>query len=314
MKKFDRVIATLLVLQTKHVTKGSELAEKFGVSLRTVYRDIRSLENAGIPVYGEAGVGYSLVEGYKLPPVSFEENEAIALLMGEKFLGNLVDKNTQKAYNSAIDKVKVVVRSIEKDSMQRIQEAVSFTVPGEFSEHDSHPFLQEIIRGIAARKLVKIQYEKPKDKMAEMRILEPIGCYYRFNSWYLIAFCQLRQAYRTFRSDRIQSVEILADTFEDKHPSLNQYLEKEMENQDAIMIVVDFDEDVALFTKSAKYSFGLVNEEKIDQKVRMTFITTSFYGISHWLLGYIDAVQVVDPPELLDYMKRLVNDLNKHYL
>jgi predicted DNA-binding transcriptional regulator YafY len=95
MNKFDRVISTLILLQTKKIIKASNISERFGISLRTVYRDISTLKNAGIPIIGDPGIGYSIMDGYRLPPIMFNEGEALALLTAEKFIGKITDKTTQ---------------------------------------------------------------------------------------------------------------------------------------------------------------------------------------------------------------------------
>src|SRR5699024_8506905 len=92
-KRFDRIVAILIQLQSKKVIKAQELADRFQVSLRTIYRDIRSLETAGVPLYGEAGTGYSLMEGYRLPPVMFTREEAGSFVAAEKLMQHFTDKN-----------------------------------------------------------------------------------------------------------------------------------------------------------------------------------------------------------------------------
>ncbi len=88
-KKFDRVVAILTQLQSKRIVKAQELADRFGVSLRTIYRDIKTLESSGVPISSEAGVGYSIMEGYKLPPVMFTREEAVSFVAAEKLMNIL---------------------------------------------------------------------------------------------------------------------------------------------------------------------------------------------------------------------------------
>eukprot|EP01136_Pigoraptor_vietnamica_P039838 Opistho-1_new@11073 len=101
-KRFDRVIAILIQLQSKKVVKAQELAERFEVSLRTIYRDIRTLEASGVPIYGEAGIGYSLVDGYRLPPVMFTREEASSFIAAEKLMEKFIDKELGQHYQSAM--------------------------------------------------------------------------------------------------------------------------------------------------------------------------------------------------------------------
>ena len=92
MNRFDRITAILIQLQSKKVVRAQDLADRFDISLRTVYRDIRTLEEAGVPLYGEAGVGYSIVDGYRLPPVMFTQEEAMAFITAEKLMEKFTDQ------------------------------------------------------------------------------------------------------------------------------------------------------------------------------------------------------------------------------
>ena len=114
MNRIDRVSAILIHLQSRRVIRASEIAERFNISLRTVYRDIKTLEEAGIPIMGEAGIGYSIMDGYKLPPIMFTREEAISFLTAEKFIENLTDASTANNYKSALYKIKAILKTTEK--------------------------------------------------------------------------------------------------------------------------------------------------------------------------------------------------------
>src|SRR5690606_34165952 len=105
-KRFNRVVAIYFRLQAKPLVKAQDLAERFGVSQRTIYRDIKSLEQAGIPIYGEAGTGYALVDGYKLSPTRFSQEEIMTLAAAEKLMQKFVDPDLSKHFSSAINKIK----------------------------------------------------------------------------------------------------------------------------------------------------------------------------------------------------------------
>src|SRR5438045_9796978 len=124
MKRIDRVTAVLIQLQSKKVVKAQDIAERFNISLRTVYRDINTLQEAGVPIIGEAGVGYSIMDGYRLPPVMFTKEEATAFLMAEKILDKYTDNYNAGIYRSALYKIKAVLRSAEKDFISAIDENI----------------------------------------------------------------------------------------------------------------------------------------------------------------------------------------------
>ena len=115
MNRIDRLTAIVTQLQSKRLTKAGEIAKRFSISLRTVYRDMRALDEAGIPIIGEAGQGYSLVEGYRLPPVMFTQEEAQSFLVAEKIFEKVTDKGSSEHFHSAMLKIKAVLKTTEKD-------------------------------------------------------------------------------------------------------------------------------------------------------------------------------------------------------
>src|SRR4051794_36196238 len=110
MNRIDRLAAIVIQLQSKRLVKAQDIADKFSISLRTVYRDINALEEAGVPIIGEAGIGYRLMEGYKLPPVMFDRNETSALLTAAKLMQSMSDEDSSRHYIAALDKIKAVLR------------------------------------------------------------------------------------------------------------------------------------------------------------------------------------------------------------
>src|SRR5690606_20206602 len=123
-KRFDRVVAILIQLQSKSIIKAQELAERFEVSLRTIYRDIKTLEASGVPIYGEAGIGYSLMEGYRLPPIMFTQEEAASFVAAEKLMQKFTDEKIQESFASAMYKLKAVLRRNDKDWVSSIESQV----------------------------------------------------------------------------------------------------------------------------------------------------------------------------------------------
>jgi predicted DNA-binding transcriptional regulator YafY len=120
-KRFDRIVAILIQLQSKRIVKAQELAQRFEVSLRTIYRDIRTLETSGVPIYSEAGIGYSLLNGYRLPPVMFTREEATSFIAAEKLMQKFTDPELGKHYAAATFKLKAVLQGVDKDWVSSIE-------------------------------------------------------------------------------------------------------------------------------------------------------------------------------------------------
>jgi len=132
LKKLNRIVAILthlqssrVVKQSSRVVKAQELADRFDVSLRTIYRDIRTLEDSGVPVVGEAGTGYTIMEGYRLPPVMFTREEAGSFITAEKLMKKLTDENLGNHYESAMFKIKSVMRAADKDWLDNLEQRLA---------------------------------------------------------------------------------------------------------------------------------------------------------------------------------------------
>lgn len=313
MNKFDRVFSILVLLQTRPIIKATALAERFDISLRTVYRDIRTLKNAGIPIIGDPGIGYSIMEGYRLPPIMFSEGEAAALLTAEKFIGRLTDKETQAYYSNAMVKIKAILRSSEKQALAVLDDSIAIS---DSSGKENKSYLQDLFRGIAAKQLLEIHYQKA-DGTHSQRKLEPIGCYHLRNTWYLVAFCHLKSDYRTFKVNRISDLRILDQHFEREHLSLQAYIDQQdrswkADNQfEAIEVV--FQPAYVKFAESRKYYFGFTEQTIESAGIRMKFLNPSLEVMARWLLQFGDQATVLAPQALKDRLKTLATELYQHY-
>ncbi|MFK8058215.1 MAG: helix-turn-helix transcriptional regulator [Saprospiraceae bacterium] len=313
MNKFDRVISTLVLLQTRRVLKASTISERFDVSLRTVYRDIATLKNAGIPISGDPGIGYSIMEGYRLPPIMFNEGEAAAMLTAEKFIGKVTDKATQVHYSNALTKIKAILRSTEKQSLAVLDDSIAFSAD---SALINTTYLQELFKSIGSKYVVAMQYQKA-DGTNSTRKVEPIGCYHQSSNWYLIAFCQSRKDYRTFKVDRIAELQLLDQHFDTKHIGLQDYIDRQdeswKEQQQFHLMEVSFNQTHVEFAEKRKYYFGFVEETEKEGVVHMKFLNSSIELMARWLLQFGDQATVTSPPALKIRIKDIANQLVTHY-
>ena len=228
-KRISRLTAILTQLQTKKILTSTSLAEKFDVSVRTIYRDIRALEHAGVPIITEDGKGYSLMDGYRIPPVMFTENEANALITAEQLVLKNRDSSLIKEYTEAINKIKSVLLYTTKEKVELLANriAVSPAIPNT-NTSDSLTLIQN---ALTAFKVLNITYQSEhKDERTERKI-EPFAFYYNLQeSWTLIAYCRLRKDFRMFRLGRILKIEPLDLNFTPHKLTLKEYLDSKEKN------------------------------------------------------------------------------------
>ncbi|MEM6316839.1 MAG: YafY family protein [Bacteroidota bacterium] len=222
--RLARLTAILLQLQTKKLVTAPELAEKYDVSVRTIYRDIRTLERSGVPIVTEEGKGYTLIEGYHLPPVSFTETEANALITAEQLIARNKDTSLIAAYQKAMEKIKAVLRYSEKDKAVLLAERVVFRNNQTNDQTSNH--LSQLQVALTNYQVVRIEYTTYQEKTTQ-RMVEPFAMYSTNDNWVLIAHCQLRQAFRQFRLDRIQQLQLTSTRFTPHSMTLSEYFEYE---------------------------------------------------------------------------------------
>ncbi len=307
MNRIDRLTAILTHLQSKRLVKAQEIADRFEVSLRTVYRDIRALEEGGIPIIGEAGQGYSLMEGYRLPPVMFSRQEALALLMAEKLIEKITDKDTAKQIQSAMFKVKAVLRNQEKSLIDTMTEHIEiFQHNNSLHVEGKDKSLQLLVNSLAERKVVRINYTTFETEISTCRSIEPVGVYYAYEQWYLIAWCRLRKAYRTFRVDRMQEMTTLDENYDDRHPSLKAYLERVKTEQNLIEIIISVPSNMVKYLRRQAYDQGLVMKEAQGAMTEMTFMSSSQEAFLRWSLMMGDHISILKPLALKAAMEALL--------
>ena len=315
MNKFDRIIAILIALQTQRVVTAQSLADRFEVSLRTIYRDIRTLENAGVPIGAEVGIGYFIEKSYQLPPIMFDQEEAVALVVGEKFVEQYSDQQTSTQYANAVDKVKAVLKTAEQDYLDTLSSHIEVgrTAPVRLNHKDEN-YLLEAQRCIAQSRVASIDYRSGSKREHTKRSIEPIGLYHYSARWHLIAWCRLREGYRDFRLDRILSFEITDDRFNrHQRASLQDYIKEMQREGELISIVISFSERIAHFVDYQRYLHGFVKEEVKGDRVEMSFLASSLEGIGRWLITFTNEVEVVEPLELKEIMKSYVKELLEVY-
>ncbi|MEE9322023.1 MAG: YafY family protein [Granulosicoccus sp.] len=348
MNRFDRVTSLLLLLQTRSVVTARFLADHFNVTERTIYRDIRTLENAGVPIGSEVGVGYFLEQGYRLPPVSFTLDEAASLLLGEKLLVASLDANSLQDFKQALNKVRAVIESSDKDYLSSLDADIEvlptgnpFPVDGvnlhehkknlpevtdrsgagkhSFIEalgavHSGDRWLRECRSTLVRRRVVEIDYIALSSHRRTTRHIEPIGLFYYSWHWHFIAWCRLREAYRDFRLDRILSFSPQAEQFA-RHSrlTLQQYINEQPGRDELQEVELFFGLEAARFVGEQRYMFGFIDEERQPDGVKMRFLTPVPEYMARWLLQYTDDVEVICGDSIKRALQRFSAQLAAHW-
>jgi predicted DNA-binding transcriptional regulator YafY len=315
MNRIDRVSAILIQLQSRRVVKAGDIAERFGISLRTVYRDVKTLEEAGIPIIGEAGVGYSIMDGYRLPPVMFTREEATAFLTAEKFVENLTDSSTLEQYRSAMYKIRAILKTSEKDLLESIDNKIAVLKSHVQQRVDNKDHLQPLLNGIAQKRVLQIDYFANHSGEHTRRDIEPVGVFFKDNFWHLIAYCRLRNDYRDFRVDRINKVKPTDTLFDsDRHPTLKDYIAQTAKEHELELVIMRVQRPVYAHLEYQKYYSGFVSEKVVGDDIEMTFLTVSLEGFARWFMMFGDKAEILCPDSLKERVANIASVITQKNL
>ncbi len=226
--RLSRLTTIITQLQSKRIVTAKYLAERHNVSVRTIYRDIRALEKSGIPIITEEGKGYSIMEGYYLPPVLFTEDEANALVTVEKLVIKNKDQSFSENVSSAIEKIKSILRYSQKGNVDLLADRIYFG--GNQKEEKSSNNLMQIQSAIINFQILKIEYHS-SEKKRTTRNIEPFAIYSINGNFLLIAFCRLRKDFRNFRIDFIKTLVPQNETFTPHNMTLQKYFKNYVQKQ-----------------------------------------------------------------------------------
>lgn len=224
MRRAERLFQIILQLRHGRVCTARTLASALEVSERTIYRDIADLIGSGVPVDGEAGVGYRLRRGYQVPPLMFSSEELAALVLGAKLVQAWSDDGLAKAAATALARIEAVLPAAHEQ--QLATSSRHFLAPDFFMAPQWRAALPALRQALDDSRKVRLAYRR-EDGVASERMVWPLGLVFWGKLWTLGAWCELRQEYRTFRVDRMVSAELCDDTFDNQRGRLWQaYLDK----------------------------------------------------------------------------------------
>jgi len=297
MNRTDRLLAIVLELQARGRQRAEDLAATFEVSKRSIYRDIQALDEAGVPIISVPGQGYSLMKGYFLPPLSFTVEETTILLLGSDVMAQSFDAQYRLAAQSASRKIEGVLPERLRDEVSYLRTAILFVEAGSQEDDPERAKLQQLRGAIIDRVSVRFVYHTRygMGEQTQTRTADPyaLACVNRI--WYLVAYCHLRQAMRNFRLDRMETLEILPQTFRRRtEVSIGP---RRKDEPGYIRVRALFDHEVARWVREAR-PYYMVNEEETADGLVVTFSVRRESEIVQMLLSWGRHVRVLEPDSL----------------
>lgn len=211
MRRADRLFQIIQLLRARSSVTAAELGRATEVSERTIYRDVRDLIASGVPIDGEAGVGYVLAKSFDLPPLMFTESEVEALVTGARMVEAWGDPDLARQARSVLAKAE----SVLPDALQQRLRSVGIFVPDFHVPRELTDNVEPLRRAIAARHRLRFDYTDKRDAESN-RTVRPLGLYFWGHAWTAVCWCELRSDFRNFRPDRMRNVEVLAGVFPDE--------------------------------------------------------------------------------------------------
>jgi predicted DNA-binding transcriptional regulator YafY len=210
MRRAERLFQIVQWIRGRRLSTARFLAGRLQVSERTVYRDIADLMAQGVPIEGEAGVGYRMRGGFDLPPLMFSTAEAQAIVAAVRLAGPRLDAGLARAAESALAKILGVLPAASRAAAERL----AVYAPSSATDAKTSSSLEALRQASDARRKVRIDYVDLKDA-ASRRVVHPLACVYWGEVWTLAAWCETRRAFRNFRVDRIEALAVLDEPFRD---------------------------------------------------------------------------------------------------
>lgn len=315
MNKTDRLLAIMVELQRKEVTRAEDLATLFETSKRTIYRDIQALSEAGVPIIGAPGTGYSLMEGYFLPPVSFKVEEAVALLIGADFIEQRFDDTYRLKAQTARSKIEAILPKNVRNETSRIREAVRLlTSDSQETLPKEKEYLKKIRGAILDRRKIRFHYVKKfadsEGTRHSVRTAAPYGLVLIQGSWMLVARCDLRQDIRHFRLSRMTELIDLEDRFE--RPPLFNLREYSPPDDRHLQIHLRFDHDIADKVRDSDNQY-IEKMESGQEGLHVFLRVHQMEELLQWVLGWGTDVVVLEPEAFQIRIREEIEKMLKRY-
>jgi len=320
MNRTDRLLAILLELQARKMTRAEDLAALFETSVRTIYRDIQAICEAGVPIVAIPGQGYSLMEGYFLPPVTLSADEAIAMMLGSDYVHMQFDAKYARHAETAQQKIQAIMPEPLWLELQQLRSYYRFIAPQQadaVSGEDEPAWkstLALLRHAMVSGVCVELAYEKAAAawhaQAAEWRTVEPYGLVLQAGVWLLTAYCRLRQEIRHFRLDRMKELRLTDEPY--ARPEGFDIQQYRPADRRETMVELRFEPHLARRLKENR-SFYMHEERITEEALYQTLRVNRIEDVLPWIMSWGSAVQVIAPSSLQERIAEEAQKIIQHY-
>lgn len=310
-----RLITLIMLLQRQPSQTAAQLAQTLDVSVRTVQRYIAMLDEIGIPVYAERGPygGYALVRGYKMPPLIFTPEEAVAVSLGTSLLEEIWGRLYQEGARGALAKIENVLPDEQRREVSWARQNVLSIGTNWTDPNLAVPYLKQLHDAVRERQRVRIHYRTRSRPAPEQREVDPYRLVSRWGWQYCIGYCHSRHAPRTFRLDRIVALEPLDQTFSEPTDfDLATYLAEDPFFQPAVRVRLRFGPDAAVVALDNRAHWETM-EEQPDGGLIVTFAAPDLEAAAGQVLHIGYPAVIIEPEGLRDLVRTQARALAEHF-
>ncbi len=314
MKRLERLQAMILEFKSRRLLTAQELSVEFGITQRTVYRDIRSLQASGFPIQGEAGVGYQLDRSFLLSPVVLDENEGVALLTAAKFIEAFPDQATKGYFENALKKIRSILPRHLQDKLEFFDGYIKVLSKARSRKsQENNDVMSQVRESLYLSRVLEINYVKPNGLAVSTRQIEPLGLVFYGYHWHLIAWCRERRDYRDFRMDRMVGVRVCSEKYRlSDRINLAEYGEIQTSRVHIHHVSVIFSEGCLHRVRDYRSYWGFTGEECMGPDgAQMDFAVPHLEGFARWLLSFTNQVKIIESKELKKVYRDLIGQFTE---
>ena len=310
-----RLITLIMLLQSQPNQKAADLAKKLNVSVRSLHRYIGMLDEMGIPVYSERGPygGFSLVRGYKMPPLALTPEEAVAVALGASLVGEMWGQFYQEAAQGALAKLDRLLPDEQRAEIAWARRTLFATGMHRADLEALAPVLEKLRRSVRELRRVGMTYHTSSRPAPETRQVDPYALVHRWGWWYLVGYCHLRQEVRSFRVDRIQELSLLSQVFQPPEDfNIQEYLARDWQTAPQVQVKLRFEPQAAHVAHTNRFYWDSLEEQE-DGGVLVAYASPDLGWAASSILAYGPIVTVIEPQELGEFVRQAAEAIARIY-